>query len=329
MSLVRFRPEAPSYADLAHLVERHLAKVEVASSSLVIRSKRALKVLSALYSTKSVLLHKIKYTAPWPSGKAGACKALIPSSILGGASKKKDTMKIVSFFLFCLLQVEEKGLIIAIIRAFLCDIGKSSNLYKRQRTEYVKGVLNMKNINKMKMKDFISYLTVILAAILLAFNYQLFIVMNGFAPAGLNGIATMIQFKTGFSIGYMSLVINVPLCIVAYFLINKAFALRSLVFSITYSFVYLFLQELGLSQFQYNANGHDTIYPVLLSGAISGAVYGMCFVVNASTGGTDIVSKYISIKRPNLNFFWVTFGLNIIVAATSFLFMHRLISQGI
>ena len=29
------------YADLAHLVERHLAKVEVASSSLVIRSKGA------------------------------------------------------------------------------------------------------------------------------------------------------------------------------------------------------------------------------------------------------------------------------------------------
>ena len=30
-----------NYADLAHPVERHLAKVEVASSSLVIRSKRA------------------------------------------------------------------------------------------------------------------------------------------------------------------------------------------------------------------------------------------------------------------------------------------------
>ena len=28
------------YADLAHLVERHLAKVEVASSSLVIRSTK-------------------------------------------------------------------------------------------------------------------------------------------------------------------------------------------------------------------------------------------------------------------------------------------------
>ena len=30
-----------SFADVAHLVERHLAKVEVASSSLVIRSKDA------------------------------------------------------------------------------------------------------------------------------------------------------------------------------------------------------------------------------------------------------------------------------------------------
>ena len=51
MSLVRFRPEAPflselhrviqreAHAGVAHLVERHLAKVEVASSSLVIRSK--------------------------------------------------------------------------------------------------------------------------------------------------------------------------------------------------------------------------------------------------------------------------------------------------
>lgn len=163
-----------------------------------------------------------------------------------------------------------------------------------------------------------SYLMIVLVAVLLAFNYQLFIVMNGFAPAGLNGIATMVQYKTGFSIGYMSLLINIPLCIVAYFLVNKAFALRSLVFCLTYSFVYLFLQKMGLTQFQYVTNGHDTIYPVLLSGAVSGFIYGICFLHNSSTGGTDIVSKYISQKWPNLNFFWVTFGLNVIVAVCSF-----------
>ena len=41
MSLVQFRPEA--YADLAHLVERNLAKVEVAGPSPVIRLETVTK----------------------------------------------------------------------------------------------------------------------------------------------------------------------------------------------------------------------------------------------------------------------------------------------
>ena len=47
MSLVQFRPEA--YADLAHLVERNLAKVEVAGPSPVIRLETAMKILSPLF----------------------------------------------------------------------------------------------------------------------------------------------------------------------------------------------------------------------------------------------------------------------------------------
>ena len=89
----------------------------------------------------------------------------------------------------------------------------------------------------------LEYGSIFLLAVFLAFNYQLFIVKNNFAPAGLNGIATMVQYKTGFSIGYMSLLINVPLCVLAYFLVDKLFAKRSLFFCFTYSFVYLFLQK--------------------------------------------------------------------------------------
>ncbi len=171
---------------------------------------------------------------------------------------------------------------------------------------------------KRKVNTFISYLLIVLVALLLAFNYQLFIVKNGFAPAGLNGIATMIQYKTGFSIGYMSLLINIPLCILAYFLVDKQFAKRSLVFCLVYSFSFLYLQNIGLTAFQYDAQGHDTVFPVIISGVISGFVYGICMRNNASTGGTDIVSKYISKKRPHMNFFWVTFFLNTVVAISSF-----------
>jgi hypothetical protein len=50
------------YADLAHLVERHLAKVEVASSSLVIRSskKGCAKSVSFFSLTKFISICIIK-----------------------------------------------------------------------------------------------------------------------------------------------------------------------------------------------------------------------------------------------------------------------------
>ncbi|MBP3434768.1 MAG: YitT family protein [Clostridia bacterium] len=167
------------------------------------------------------------------------------------------------------------------------------------------------------MKKVWSYSQIVFSAILLAFVYYIFIIENNFAPAGLNGIATMIQYKTGFSISYMSLLINIPLSAFAYFFVHKDFAVKTLLFSVVYSFSYLFLQNSGLSYIQYHTLGHDTIYPVILSGVISGVVYGTCFRNNASTGGTDVVSRYINTVRPETNFFVVTFTLNGIVAISS------------
>ena len=42
-------PGGTKYADVAHLVERHLAKVEVASSSLVIRSSKAVERIGCFF----------------------------------------------------------------------------------------------------------------------------------------------------------------------------------------------------------------------------------------------------------------------------------------
>lgn len=167
------------------------------------------------------------------------------------------------------------------------------------------------------MKSFWSYFKIILSAILLAFVYYIFIVTNNFAPAGLNGIATMIQYKTGFSISFMSLLINIPLSILAYFLVQRDFAVKTMVFSLVYSIGFLMLQNSDLSFIQYNALGHDTIYPVILSGVLAGVVYGTCFRNNASTGGTDVLSRYINKVRPDTNFFVVTFTLNAVVAVAS------------
>ena len=171
----------------------------------------------------------------------------------------------------------------------------------------------MKNL----FKPIISYTLIIFAALILAFNYYIFIIKNNFAPAGLNGIAVMIQYKTGFSISYMSLLINIPLCIAAFFMVNKRYAIRTFTFVLVYSIAYLFLQNHNFSFLQYNAGGHDTIFPCIISGTITGIVSGICLKFHSSTGGTEIVSKYINKIKPSANFFLVYTILNAVVAIVS------------
>ena len=174
----------------------------------------------------------------------------------------------------------------------------------------------MLSIKKSKILPFV---LLALAALLLAFNYRLFIVPNRFAPAGINGIATMIQARFGFSIAYMSLLINVPLCIFAYFFVNREYAIRSLFFSVSYSAFYRAFQSIeALDRFTYDAANNDVIFPVIISGVIGGCVYAMCARENGSTGGTDIVAKYINCKNPLFNFFYVTFSINAVVAFASY-----------
>jgi hypothetical protein len=70
---------ASQYAGIAQLVEHNLAKVGVAGSSPVSRSRGPGAAANAVRPRRVL--------APWPSGKAEDCKSFIPSSNLGGASR--------------------------------------------------------------------------------------------------------------------------------------------------------------------------------------------------------------------------------------------------
>ncbi len=159
-------------------------------------------------------------------------------------------------------------------------------------------------------------------ALMFSLSYILFVTPNNYAPTGISGICTMIQYKTGFSLGYLSLIINIPFCIFTYFLVSKDFAIKSFVFTIVYSFSYLIFEDVfssveSLKEFVY-ASETDTILPCIIGGILSGFAYGFTFKINSSTGGVDHISRYINKKRPLLNFFWITFAINFAVAVASF-----------
>ena len=169
------------------------------------------------------------------------------------------------------------------------------------------------------MKKLLTYAMIVLIAVIGAFNYQIFIFPNRFAPAGLNGICTMIQHISGISVGYMSLLINIPLAIAVFCNISRPLALRSMVYVTVFSVALVVLDYVDLSPFAYATdNGTSTILGPLVAGIITGACYSLLVRGGALTGGMDFVASLIHKRQPETSLFWIIFLLNCFVAAISY-----------
>ena len=169
------------------------------------------------------------------------------------------------------------------------------------------------------MKKFWTYLVIMGVAVVCAFNYEIFVFPNKFAPSGLNGICTMIQYLSGVSIGYLSLLINIPLALMVYKCISKPLAIRSMVYVVTFSLSLLILDKLDLSALAYST---DTGTSTILGPLVAGIIYGGCSSVlvraSAYSGGTDFVAAMIHKYHPEQSLFWLIFGINSIVAFGSY-----------
>lgn len=169
------------------------------------------------------------------------------------------------------------------------------------------------------MKKLVTYLAIVLMAMACALNYQLFVFPNKFAPAGLNGICTMIQYLSGISMGYLSLLVNIPLAAAVYILVSRSLAVRSMVYVLCFSLFLVILDKIDLSAFAYSTDtGTSAILGPLVGGIINGACTTVLISASAYSGGTDFVASIINKYRPDFNFFWIVFTINALVAVSSY-----------
>lgn len=164
-----------------------------------------------------------------------------------------------------------------------------------------------------------TYAAIIGLAVICALNYHLFVFPNKFAPAGLGGVCTMIQYALGINVGWLNLAVNVPLALLVLWKVGKSLAGRSFLFAVVFSVMLIVLERLDLSRFAYEtANGTSTILGPLVAGIINGWLYSVIVRMSSTTGGMDLVSALIRHYHPQLNFFWVSFTINVCVAFVSY-----------
>lgn len=164
-----------------------------------------------------------------------------------------------------------------------------------------------------------TYFAIVLLALIAAVNYELFVFPNQFAPAGLNGICTMIQHLSGISVGYLSLLINVPLALWCFFDVSRPLAIRSMVYVVTFSVGLLILENIDITAFAYSTeNGTSKILGPMVAGVIQGFVYSVLVKASAYTGGTDFISAAIHKHHPDRPFFGMNFSINAAIAICSY-----------
>jgi uncharacterized membrane-anchored protein YitT (DUF2179 family) len=145
------------------------------------------------------------------------------------------------------------------------------------------------------------YALIILAAFIQALSLRLFFVPANLASGGVSGISQLINHFTGWPIGLMILVGNIPLFLLGWrFLGGQRFALRTATAILTYSL----FTDLILKTPLFAPNGAGTalindlqgdIFLNTLYGAIvSGVGYGLVYRARGTSGGSDILARILN-----------------------------------
>ena len=114
------------------------------------------------------------------------------------------------------------------------------------------------------------------------------------APGGVSGIATLVNYVTDLPIGLVNFCINVPLVIIGFIDLGKAFTAKTFKSVIIMSFV------LDYVVIHFPLYTGDVLMASQFGGVAMGAGLALVFMRGSTTGGTDILAKLIQLKAPHV-----------------------------
>ncbi|HDD61695.1 MAG: hypothetical protein DRI65_01740 [Chloroflexota bacterium] len=176
--------------------------------------------------------------------------------------------------------------------------------------DYIKNI----KLDKITIRD---YILILLGAILQAGSLRIFLLPAKLASGGVSGLSQIINSFTGWPIGVMVLLGNIPLLILGWrFLGGPRFAARTafaiLTFSILVDIPLPFLPQEGITG--------DIVLNSLYGGVVSGIGFGLVYKGRGTSGGSDILVRILSSWRgiPISQSYLMTDAVIIFLAGISF-----------
>ncbi|MGV8025773.1 MAG: YitT family protein [Anaerolineaceae bacterium] len=154
----------------------------------------------------------------------------------------------------------------------------------------IKEFLQRLGIRKHVLRD---YFLVVLGSTVQALGMRLFLIPSQLVSGGVSGAAQIIHFFSGFPIGLMVIIGNLPLYLIGWrHLGGLKFALRTLiavvVFSILTDLLPYFLPIQSIT--------NDILLNTLYGGILLGAGLGLVYLGRGTSGGSDILGRILNYR---------------------------------
>lgn len=141
-----------------------------------------------------------------------------------------------------------------------------------------------------KSKILRDYLLILLGGILYAVSIVLFIFPHGLLLGGTSGLSVILDAYLPISPGTILLVINTLLLVIAFIILGKQMAVRTLVGSTVTTVMVTVLEQILQLEAPVIASPYIS---VLIGAAIIAVASGVMYYVDSSSGGTDILALII------------------------------------
>lgn len=125
-------------------------------------------------------------------------------------------------------------------------------------------------------------------------SVSLFSAPNDIAPGGVTGLATLAHFLWGTPIGALTVAVNIPLILIAWWRLGRGFAARTLL-GLTLSSVIIDTMAVILPPFT-----GDRLLAALFGGVLTGTGLGLILSRGATTGGAEVVARLLERRWPNV-----------------------------
>ncbi|MBE5826177.1 MAG: YitT family protein [Butyrivibrio sp.] len=177
---------------------------------------------------------------------------------------------------------------------------------------------NQQNIKEMLERDAVRLVVVLLAAFLMATNINSFVNAGGLYPGGATGLTIIIRrialkyFEINLPYTPVNILMNAFPVYMGFRYIGKKFTSFSLIMVLACGFFVDLLPNYSLT--------NDPLLAAVFGGIFNAVAITMCLKVDATSGGTDFISIYLSQKKGIDAFPYILAGNIVILGIAGYLF---------